>query len=87
MDRRPGRGPRRRGRLLTATDLTATYQWSTNLASWHLSGTTAGGTGVVIVPATLLDNSAPANDLIEVTAPIAAGAPRTLFIRVKATRP
>ncbi|MGL5017983.1 MAG: hypothetical protein ACRDBP_07610, partial [Luteolibacter sp.] len=65
-----------------ATDLTASYEWSADLAAWHPSAATSGGTTVTIAAATITDTVAPANDLVEVTATI-SGTPRPrLFVRL-----
>lgn len=64
-----------------ATDLTASYEWSADLAAWHPSATTSGGTTVTIVAATITDTAAPANDLVEVTATI-SGTSQRIFVRL-----
>ena len=64
-----------------ASDLTASYEWSGNLVAWQPSGG-----GVVIEAVTLTDTTAPANDLVEVTATI-TGAAREIFIRLKTVKP
>ena len=69
-----------------ATDLTAGYEWSTDLTAWQLSAATAGGVSVTIGTITITDTSAPDNDLIEVTANVTAGTPKKLFVRLKTTR-
>jgi len=71
-----------------ASDVTHSYQWSTDLANWHASGATnAGGTTATISSATITDNTAPANDLIEVTATVTGGPSNRIFARLAATQP
>ena len=79
---------RNRGELSTGTwtvklaDLTASYEWSADLAAWHPSAATSGGTTVTIAAATITDTVAPANDLVEVTATI-NGTSQQIFVRLK----
>lgn len=66
-----------------ATDLSTSYEWSTNLTNWHPSGAEESGTVVVITTQTIEDANAPANDLIEVIA-TPSGTPKArLFVRLK----
>ena len=67
--------------------VTLTYQWSTDLASWNDSGTTAGGVTVTITPSVLTDNPSPANDVIQVVATVTGGSASGLFVRIKTTTP
>ncbi|MFZ9937283.1 MAG: beta strand repeat-containing protein [Luteolibacter sp.] len=70
-----------------AVDVTGSYQWTTDLAEWKASGeTNAGGTSATIVPATITDNDAPANDLIEVTVSVTGGPATRIFCRLVATK-
>jgi hypothetical protein len=70
-----------------ASDLTASYEWSADLAGWHPSATTSGGTTVIITAVTLTDTTAPANDLVEVTAIVSGTPDQRIFVRLKATQP
>ncbi len=66
-----------------ATDLTTTYEWSTDLATWNLSGTQVSGTTVTITTQTIVDSNAPDNDVIEVTATPTGTLKSKLFVRLK----
>ena len=70
-----------------ASDLTASYKWSADLQNWHASATAESGTTVTIAAATITDVSAPANDLVEVTATLTGTAKPEIFVRLKATKP
>ena len=68
-----------------ASDLIARYEWSTDLANWHLSGASNGLGHTVEIGATVVQNlAAPENDLIEVVATITQGTSRTIFVRLVA---
>lgn len=67
--------------------LTSSYEWSTDLQTWHPAAASADGLSVVIADAILIDRSAPLNDLIQVTATITAGTAPQLHVRLKATLP
>ena len=70
-----------------ASDLTKSYQWSTDFAEWKTSvQLNAGGTTVAITEATIINNAAPDNDLIEVTVTITSGPATRLFVRLAATQ-
>ena len=70
-----------------APDVTKSYQWSTDLAEWKASGlSNAGGTSATITEATLIDNAAPDNDLIEVTITVTGGPATKVFGRLIATQ-
>ncbi|MEY3898269.1 MAG: hypothetical protein RLZZ214_3790, partial [Verrucomicrobiota bacterium] len=69
-----------------ATDLTASYEWSADLAAWQPSAASAGGTTVTIATATITDTAAPANDLVEVTATLSGAPEVTVFVRLKAVK-
>ena len=70
-----------------ATDITAGYQWSTDLVNWHGSGDTdTGGTTVTIAATTIVDNEAPDTDQVEVTATVTAGPAARLFVRLTASQ-
>jgi hypothetical protein len=66
-----------------ATDLTGTYEWSSDLISWHASGVTADGTTVTFTPPELSAVGPP--ELVEVTALI-TGTTGRVFVRFKATK-
>lgn len=68
-----------------ATDLTASYEWSTDLATWYPSGAGGGVTVTIGAPAVITDGSP--NDLVEVTASVTSGTASTLFVRLKVTNP
>lgn len=68
-----------------ATDLTVDYQWSMDAVNWYGSGATAEGVTVSIASAVVVNNPAPANDVVEVTASITGSAPR-VFVRLRAVR-
>ncbi len=66
-----------------ATDITAQYEWSSDLESWFASGVTnAGGVRVNLTTSVLQDLAAPENDLVQVTATIAQGASQAIFVRL-----
>jgi len=69
-----------------ASDITPSYEWSTDLVTWHPSGEDVGGLIVDIDPVTITDNGPPDNDLIEVTVTVPAGSTPRLFVRLKATQ-
>ena len=70
-----------------ASDVTKSYQWSTDLVEWKASGqTNAGGTSATIAEAAITENAAPLNDLIEVTVSVTGGAPTKVFGRLVATK-
>ena len=51
------------------------------------SHVTDGDTTVTIVAATITDNSAPDNDLVEVTATVTGTPEPQIFVRLKAVKP
>lgn len=65
-----------------AADLTASYEWSADLGHWQPSATTVGNTTVTISAATVIEASAPANDLVEVTATVTGTPEPQLFVRL-----
>jgi hypothetical protein len=67
--------------------LTSSYEWSTDLQTWHPAAASAGGLTVVITDAILIGRSAPLNDLIQVTATVTRGTAPQLHVRLKATLP
>lgn len=70
-----------------ASDVAKSYQWSTDLVEWKASGeSNAGGTAATIAEATITDNIAPANDVIEVTVTVTGGPSAKVFGRLVATK-
>jgi subtilisin-like proprotein convertase family protein len=70
-----------------AVDISATYEWSADLAEWHPSAATSNGTTVTIGTETIVEASAPDNDLIEVTATVTGVSQNQIFLRIKSTQP
>ncbi len=66
-----------------ATDLTASYRWSTNLAAFHLGGQTSGGTTVNFIT----EANTPSPGFTRVTATAAGTLPGRLFVDVNVTGP
>ena len=65
-----------------ASDVTYTYEWSTDLTEWKASGATnTGGTTATITP------SAPVSGVVTVTTSITSGPAAKLFTRIKAIQP
>ncbi len=67
------------------TDLTASYEWSTDLLNWFPSG--PGGGITVSIPAPVVITDGSPNDIVEVTATVTAGTAPRLFVRLKAIKP
>jgi hypothetical protein len=67
-----------------ATDLTATYEWSADLATWYPSG--AGGGLTVTIGAPVVINNGSPNDIVEVTATVTSGSTTQLFVRLKVSQ-
>jgi hypothetical protein len=68
-------------------DVTAGYEWSTDLEHWFASGADNGaGVTVTLAETARVEGTAPANDQVTVTATVTAGTANTLFARVRATR-
>jgi hypothetical protein len=63
-----------------ASDLTTTYTWSSNLATFHTGGTTHGGTTVNFTT----QPNTPATGITTVTATATGILPARLFVRVEA---
>ncbi len=70
-----------------ADDLTASYEWSSDLRTWLPSAATEGNTTVTIVTSTITDNPTPDNDLVEVTATVTGTPTSRILVRLKATQP
>jgi len=66
-----------------ASDLTATYQWSKDLATFHANGATDGGTKVTLSAQT----NTPVPGTTTVTATVTGTAAGRLFVNVKVTQP
>ena len=66
-----------------AADLTATYRWSADLATFHLGGVTSGGTTVNFTT----EANTPSPGLTRVTATALGTLPERLFVDVKVTGP
>jgi hypothetical protein len=66
-----------------ATDLSASYCWSTDLASFHLGGATSGGATVSFTT----QANTPSAGFTRVTATVTGTATNKLFVRVNATQP
>jgi hypothetical protein len=64
-----------------ATDLTAVYEWSADLATWYPSG--AGGGITVNIGAPVVINNGSPNDIVQVTATVTNGSTTKLFVRLK----
>ncbi|MEY4243093.1 MAG: hypothetical protein RLZZ245_678, partial [Verrucomicrobiota bacterium] len=66
-----------------ASDLTATYRWSTNLTTFHLGGATIGGTTVTFTT----QANTPSPGFTRVTATATGTLPDRLFVDVRVTGP
>ena len=66
-----------------AIDLTASYRWSTDLATFHLGGETSGGTSVNFTT----QANTPSTGFTRVTATASGTPPSRLFVDVKVTGP
>lgn len=66
-----------------ASDLSAGYQWSSDLANWHDNGVASGGISVTCGEPAVITPGDP--DLVEVTATV-SGAPAKVFIRLMAVQ-
>lgn len=67
------------------SDITWTYEWSTDLNEWKSSGeTNSTGVKVTIAEDSRIDNEAPDNDLLTVTAGVDANGASTtkFFLRI-----
>lgn len=70
------------------SDVTGSYQWSTDMINWHTSGqTNVGGVTTTVSSVTITDNASPALDEIEVSATVTVGATSKLFVRVLSSQP
>jgi len=67
-----------------ATDLTGSYEWSTDLGTWFASGVPSGGTTVTFAPPVIITPGTP--DLVEVTATVTGTPASKVFARFRATQ-
>jgi hypothetical protein len=67
-----------------ATDLTGSYQWSTDLVNWQASGVPAAGTTVTFATPVVIIPGTP--QLVEVTATVTGTAAPKVFARFRATQ-
>ena len=65
-----------------ASDVTAAYKWSTDLANFHDSGAASGGTTVTLTPAL----NTPSSGTTTVTAAVTGTQPAKLFLTLEATQ-
>lgn len=65
------------------SDVTGSYEWSLDLATWNASAATEGGTTVTLAP--VQNNPAPGTTTV--TATITGTEPAKIFIRAVATQP
>lgn len=68
----------------TTADSTLAYQWSSDLVTWHASGTAGAGTTVTLTPAVVVAGTSPAPDTVEVVATVTGTPATTLFVRLTA---
>ena len=66
-----------------ATDLSASYRWSTDLTTFHLGGATSGGTTVTFTA----EQNTPSPGFTRVTATATGTIPARLFVDVMVTGP
>jgi hypothetical protein len=65
-----------------ASDVSAVYRWSSDLANWHDSGEASGGTTVSFAPAI----NTPSAGITTVTATITGTAPGKVFTRLQVSQ-
>lgn len=69
-----------------ASDVTAVYEWSSDLTNWNASGATdTHGVTADITTVVTDDQEAPLNDTVEVTATISGGPTDRIFLRINAS--
>lgn len=66
-------------------DISARYEWSTDLITWHDSGTSNNGVRVDFTPE-VIDESHPDREIVRVLAAITEGAPAAFFVRLSVTQ-
>ena len=66
-------------------DLVASYQWSTDLETWHAAGATVSGVTVRLEPAIAADPGTP-GETVEIVPMIEGIQPPTLFLRLRVER-
>ncbi len=69
-----------------ASDVTESYQFSTDLIEWKASGGTTNGTTAIITEAIVTDTVAPGTDVIEVKVTVTSGPAVKVFARLVATQ-
>jgi sialate O-acetylesterase len=70
-----------------ASDVSALYQWSTDLGDWFGSGQTNGqGVSATIASTVITDTNAPDNDLVEVTVMLTEGSAAGVFARIECSQ-
>lgn len=69
-----------------ADGVSGSYQWSSDLASWQVSGVadTAGTVVTFGAPVVVEDNAAPVPDVLEVTAAVSGTPAQRVFVRIMA---
>lgn len=67
-----------------ASDLTGSYEWSTDLATWNADEAPSGGTTVTFADPVVITPGTP--DLVEVTATVSGTPASKVFARFKATQ-
>jgi subtilisin-like proprotein convertase family protein len=70
-----------------ASDLASEYEWSSDLLTWNESGNAFAGITVSLAESIITDLTAPANDIIQVTATVTQGSSEKLFVRISTTLP
>ena len=70
-----------------ASDLASEYEWSSDLLTWNESGNAFAGITVSLADIIISDLTAPANDIIQVTATVTQGNSEKLFVRISTTLP
>lgn len=66
-----------------ASDVTGSYEWSADLASWHASGAESGGTIISIASEVVTDEAHP-DGWMRVTASATQGSSERCFVRLRA---
>lgn len=66
-------------------DISARYQWSTDLITWHDSGAPDSGVRVDFTPE-VIDESHPDREIVRVIAAVTEGAPLAFFVRLFVTQ-
>ena len=69
-----------------ATDVAASYEWSSDLMHWYAAGATGNGVTVTVTATVAINREPPQNDEIEATATVTGGSTAQLFVRLKVTQ-